>query len=209
MWTRLVAYVRGILGRRRASAEADEELAFHVAQATAAHRRRGLSPTEARQAALRDLGGLAQAREAVREVRVFRLESLSQDVRYAIRQLRRAPAFALTASLVLGLGIGVTTAVFSVANVVFFRPPAVASLDRLAYVYAEATPGTLEVGTWADFEFFREHPGPFASVAFHDRQRKMLEVNGEPEWLEAEWVSGSVSVIWRISRHQAAPSRRH
>jgi hypothetical protein len=46
-------------------------------------------------------------------------------------------------------------------------------------------------------------------VAFHDRQRKMLEVNDEPEWLEAEWVSGSVSVTWRISRHQAAPSRRH
>lgn len=191
MWTRLVAYVRGILGRRRASEEADEELAFHLAQATTVHRRRGLSPTEARRAALRELGGLTQTREAVREVRVFRVESLLQDVRYAVRQLRRAPAFALTASLVLGLGIGVTTAVFSVANVVFFRSPAVTAPDRLAYVYAETKPGTLEVGTWADFEFFREHSGPFTDVALHFGQSVVLQVDDEPELLAAEWVSGS------------------
>ena len=49
MWTRLLAYVRGILGRRRASAEADEELAFHLERATAAHRRRGLTAAAARQ----------------------------------------------------------------------------------------------------------------------------------------------------------------
>ena len=71
MFARLVAYVRGIAGRRRIDTEVEDELRFHVDQEIAAHVARGVSPVEARRMALRDLGGLTQVTQAVHEVRTI------------------------------------------------------------------------------------------------------------------------------------------
>jgi predicted permease len=121
MFTRLVAFVRGLIHRDTANREADDELRFHVDRETEANVARGLSPAEARRAALRDLGGLTPTQEAVRDVRTVALDGLWQDIRYAGRQLRRAPAFSVMVVLSLGLGIGANTALFAVADGVLLR----------------------------------------------------------------------------------------
>ena len=112
----------------------DDELAFHIEMETQANVGRGLSPMEARRRALRDFGGVDQTKEAIRDIRMTWLDSMWQDVRYAVRTLRRAPAFTITAIVTLALGIGATTAVFSLINGVLLRELPVKDPHRLATI---------------------------------------------------------------------------
>jgi putative ABC transport system permease protein len=134
MFARLLAYVRGIARRRRISAEVDDELRFHVEQEIEAHVARGVSPGEARRMALRDLGGMTQTTEAVRDVRTIWLDLLWRDARHAVRSLWATPAFTTVALLVLTLSIGATTAIFSVVDAVILRALPFAESDRLVAV---------------------------------------------------------------------------
>jgi hypothetical protein len=116
MIARLIACVRGIAERRRIGADVDEELRFHIDQEIETHVSRGVSPIEARRMALRDLGGLTQVTQALRDVRTSWLDLLSCDVRHTLRSLRRSPLFFATAVVTLALGIGGSTALFSIVH---------------------------------------------------------------------------------------------
>ena len=87
MLSRLIAYARGIARRGRIGSEADEEMAFHLQQEIDANIARGLSPAEARRAALRDFGGVTQTAEAVRDVRTMWLDAAWRDVPVRVRSL--------------------------------------------------------------------------------------------------------------------------
>ena len=122
MISRLTAYVRGIFGRRRIEEESDEELRFHLDHEIAANVARGMSPRGARRAALRDLGGLTQTTEAVRDVRSLGVDALWLDVRYAVRTLIAARRFTLVALGTIVLVVGGIATVFTLVNSVLLRP---------------------------------------------------------------------------------------
>lgn len=124
------------VGRREArEADFEDELASHIELAAAELEAQGLDAVEARRRALHALGGRDAARTAHREARGLPwLESVTADVRYALRRLAGAPAFTAAVTTILAVGIGANTAIFSVVNGTVLRPLPFAEADRLVWI---------------------------------------------------------------------------
>ena len=165
---------------------------------------RGMMPAEARAEALRRLGApLADVRASLhrsaqrREQRRRALDwadALLGDGRLALRQLVRSPAFTVTAVLVLALGIGATTAIFSAVRAVVLRPLPFAQPDRL-YALWESNPelgGTQETAAPANYLDWKERVSSFADVeAYHPTPQQVTITGlGEPLVLNGGWVTG-------------------
>lgn len=126
--------------RNRFRSELDEEMAFHREQAERELIASGLSPEDAHTVAMRQFGNPAQLRERSHNTIAFRAEIILHDLRFALRQLRRNPGFALTSVFILALGIGVSLAIFSFVDAVLIRPLPFAKPNRLVFV-TETAPG--------------------------------------------------------------------
>src|SRR5688572_5629963 len=134
--------------RARVERDVDDEIAFHLAMKEERLRASGLPPEEARAAARRRFGDVGRVADECRSIdtehvrvrhRTEIMGSIWQDVRYAVRSLVRAPAFATAALLTLALGIGATTAVFSVVYGVLVRPLPYAQPERLVQLWETST----------------------------------------------------------------------
>jgi predicted permease len=130
------AKLRAIFLRRRLDADLREEMDAHFQMELDEHLERGLSPGDALHVARRAFGNDARIRESSREAWMFiRLETLWQDIRYALRVLRRSRGFALTAMFVMTLGIGATTAAFTLLDYVLLRPLPFVEPERLVVLH--------------------------------------------------------------------------
>ena len=132
----------GLFRKKDREAEMVEEIRQHLERLTERNIAAGMSPTEARNTALREFGGVEQSKELAREQRVWMWpDQLRQDLRFGFRMLRRSPAFSSLAIVCLTLGIGTTAAVFSWIEGILFHPyPAVAHEERM-FVLAGTTRG--------------------------------------------------------------------
>ena len=177
------ARLANVFGRSRRDSELSEEIESHLEQLAAEHRRHGLSPADASAAARRDFGGLDQVKEQMREQRGFRwLDVLRQDVRYALRTLSRTPAFTLAAVSTLALGIGATTAIFSVANAALLRPLPYPHSEDLRTLRTTFTDGRVTSGLVGPLEISRlKDPSvPIVNVAMSARVDFTLLRDGAP-----------------------------
>ena len=122
MFNDLVYRLRALFRRKSVETELDDELRFHLQRQIDRYVRTGLPREEATRRARLEFGGLEQIKEAARDARgVDFLESLLQDIRYALRILGRTPVVTAVAILSLALGIGANTAIFSLINTVMLR----------------------------------------------------------------------------------------
>jgi predicted permease len=130
------ARLRELFVRSRIEREFDDELSFHIDMETELNMRRGMPREAARTAALRAFGGIERTREDYRDARGVRwLEELRRDVGYALRAARRAPGFTAVVVLTLTLGIGATTAIFTVVRAVLLRDLPFTEPERLVRVW--------------------------------------------------------------------------
>ncbi|HUE76310.1 MAG TPA: ABC transporter permease [Longimicrobiales bacterium] len=187
--------VRSLLFRRREERELREELAFHLEMEQAANERRGMSAAEARRQARLTLGGVERTKEEVRDARGVRpLEDLVRDIRFAFRSFGRSPGFTVTAVLVLGLGIGANTAIFSAVRAVILEPLPLSDPGSL-YMLWESNPEKgweRETAAPANFLDWKERVTAFRDVEAYSWSPFQVTLTGldRPRVVDATEVTG-------------------
>jgi len=182
--------LRSLLRRPSVERELEAELRFHLDQQIEENLASGMTPGQARRAALGTIGGLTQFEEECRDMRRVKIiENLLQDLHFGLRTLRRTPAFAAVTVFTLALGIGANTAIFSVVRAALLRPLPYAQPDHLITLGEvrgqEALSGQLTASTWnvsyPNFLDWRTQSKTFASLAGFTGDGFTLRGAGEPE----------------------------
>jgi len=182
MFPRLTRRLRALFRGRDVDRDLDEEIRLHVELETEAlMAREGLTREEARRRALVAFGGVERYREEHRDARGLRwLRELGQDIRFAVRTLRRTPGFTLSALLILALGIGAATAVFALANAVLFAPLPFPHEQRLVQIYEQNSPTNRFGLSVADVRGIERWQHAFAAVGVLRGRQVPLATAGRP-----------------------------
>jgi predicted permease len=188
MMRRWVAAVR----RGRLEREMDKELQFHLEQEIEANLRAGMTAGEARRAALRAIGSIALVKDECRASLGVRLvNDLQQDVRYAVRSLRRSPAFTAAAIGTLALGIGANVAIFTLVDALMLRRLPVPDAARLVSLVRQIGAQRSTHFSYPQVQLFAGRDDVFAGVAgFSDDNTVTVGSLGQQERVGAAWVSG-------------------
>src|SRR5262245_9957115 len=187
--------LRSLFRRRQVEQELNEEIRYHLERQIEEYIAKGMTPEEARYAALRAMGGVEQRKEECRDMRrVNYIDDLLRDLRYAGRNLRRNPGFAALSILVMALGIGANTAVFSVVNAVLLRPLPYRDPDRIVTLSNSST--TREAPTALskqvsipDFEDWQAQSSSFEAMAYYASRETAVILGSTPEYARVSSVS--------------------
>jgi putative ABC transport system permease protein len=182
----------GIFANSRSETELEREITAHLALLEDDFQSEGLSPDEARFAARRAYGGVEQAKQLHRTERTYQGPAqTAQDIRYAFRQLRRAPGFTIAAVLTLALGIGANTAIFSVVNAVLLKPLGYPDPDRIVQFLITFPSGSVPGSSIPDFHLWRKQTGVFERVSAYDVGPQVVNLtSGVPKQIHGLHVTG-------------------
>jgi predicted permease len=197
----LLSRLRSLVRSRALDRDVREQIESHLEEATDEYVRQGLSPIEARRAAMRDFGGVVRAEEACRDARGVALRDLSKDLRYGARTLGRNPAFSAVAVLSLAVGIGANTAIFSIVNAVLLRPRPVREPDRLVELYVGERRSPYETTSYPSYLDFRERNGVFSGLAAYGIEQFRLAAEDQVEQIWGEVVSGNYFEVLGVQAH--------
>ncbi|MBZ5521854.1 MAG: ABC transporter permease [Acidobacteriia bacterium] len=197
VWRRLMF----LLQRRRLERELAEEMRQHAEWKVEKNIDAGVDPEEARFMAQRQFGNATRQHEDSRQIWGFPLlESVAHDIRYGLRGLRKAPGFTTVTLLTLMLGIGASTAIFSVVNAVLLRPLPYKDSSRLVHIWTvsamfpefqlgQSVPNLIDIQA-------RSHS--LESIATYEPQSKSLTGSGEPEQLSVAAVSSGFFAFFGV-----------
>ena len=190
LFLRVVGPLRGRSLGRDVDAELESHLDLHIAD----YIRAGMPEPEARRRALVALGGVAQTRERYRErSRVQWIDELTQDFKFATRMLTKDRGFAITVVVVLALGIGANTAIFSVVDALVLKPLPFFEPDRLVMIWEDASKVGFPENTPAPGNYFswRERNRTFSDLAATRSASANLTVDGPPEFIMGRRVTAN------------------
>ncbi|HEV2386164.1 MAG TPA: ABC transporter permease [Candidatus Acidoferrales bacterium] len=188
LWIRLRALVR----RRTVEHELDQELRFHFERQVEKYVQAGLPPAEARRRARLEFGGLEQVKEECRQARgVHFVQTLWQDIHYGLRMMGKNPGFTAVAVLTLALGIGATTAFFSVVNGVLLNPLPFPHPSQLVDLYSRDQTFTAGPISYPNFLDWQAQNHSFSAMAAVLGSGYDLTGLGEPERIQGQMVSAA------------------
>jgi len=186
--------------RKRKDAELSAEIQTHIEFAIQARVERGESPKEARTAILREFGNVALVQEITRETWSWSLIArLAQDLRNGSRMLRRNPGFSIVVILTLALGIGATTAIFSVVYGVVLRPLPFPEAERLVAVWTHTPQVDRLPLAAADHRDIKEQNRVFEDIAIlRGNANYNLSGDGGPEWLQGSSIPANLLPLLKV-----------
>lgn len=196
-WVRiLISRITSLANQRKLDVDLDDELRSHIEFAAEESQKRGLSPDEARTAALREFGGVAQIRERYRTQRGLPwLEVFAQDLRFAMRMLWTNPGFTAVTVLTLAIGIGGNTAIFSIVNGVLLNPLPFPKPDEL--VALDESKPNFATGSisYPNFLDWRKENRTFTSMGLARGFSFSLTGKGEAEQVKANFLSSGFFTV--------------
>src|SRR5215831_9126788 len=195
----LCAQILSLFRRRNLDSDLSEELASHINMAVEDNIRCGMNPEEARRQAMIRFGGLEAAKELHRGARGLPwIESVVQDLNYAFRMLSHSFGFTLVAVVILALGIGANSAIFSLVSAVLLRPLPFPEADRLVLLWDDFSalrgPSRSEASP-ADYVDWRERSRSFADMAAFIDDTFNLTGSGDPEKLAGVRTTANLFLV--------------
>src|SRR5579872_5630305 len=158
--------VRSLFRRSAVDIELDEELRSHVERQIAANVSAGMSQAEARRAALREFGGVEGLKEECRDARKVNWPlDLAQDLRYALRMLRKNWKLASIAAFSLAVAMALSVAGLGIFNGIMLRPPVAAAPEQLVSIFAASSAGEVHNVSYPDYEYYRDNNHSFSGLA--------------------------------------------
>jgi predicted permease len=167
--TRIVNRLKLLIGRKRFSGDLDEEMAFHREQAEREFVATGMTAESARYAAMRQFGNATRLKEKSHEEVGFRMETVVQDFRFALRQLRKNPGFACVAIAILALGIGASVSIFAFVDAALVKPLPYPEPTRLVSVDESSAGFPRNNLSYADYLDWKRMNSVFSSLEVFNR----------------------------------------
>jgi predicted permease len=195
----LVSRIRTAVSPREVDQDFQTELDAHLDLLTDENIRRGMTPEHARREARIRLGGTTQLTETNRELRGLPLfETLAQDLRFAVRMLRKNPGFTAVAVLTLALGVGANTAIFSVVYATLLKPLPYPHSEQLYNVFQQTKDGVSTGWSYANFEDLRRQSNVFTELAAVQAHQLTLTGHGEPFVVNTSVATAQLFSVFQV-----------